>query len=149
MSLTIETFSAYLGKQASILLGDPPFRDWTFEKSIETDLDKPCTDYVSAQHGMDFVCDEDDRVTTIFLYADESRFFEEGIEDLPFTLSHQEVTARLGFPSKSGGRSSHRILGDRGPWDRFDLPDYSIHVEYHLDVDRIKMITLMCADVVP
>ncbi len=149
MSLTIETLSMYLGKPASFLLDDPPFRNWTFEKSIETDLEKPLIDYVFAQHGVDFVCGGDNCVETIFLYADKSRFFKEGIQDLPFTLSHQEVIARLGFPSKSGGGRWHQILGDRGSWDRFDLPDYSIHVEYRLDDDRIQKVTFMRADVVP
>ena len=149
MSLTTEAFSRYFGKQASILLSDPPFKDWTFERFVDTDLEELRIDYIFAQHGMDFVCDEEDNVHTIFLYADESRSFQDGVEDLPFTLSLQEVIARLGFPSKSGDRRRHRILGDRGAWDRFDLPGHSIHVEYDLATDRIKMISLMRADVVP
>ena len=67
-------------------------------------------------------------MNTIFLYADESRCFKEGVEDLPFTASRREVIARLGSPSKSGSRISHPILGEYGDWDRFARPGYAIHV---------------------
>jgi hypothetical protein len=149
MSLTTETLSNYLGREASALLADPPFKNWIFEKSVETDLEKPRIDYVFAQDGMDFVCDGEERVRSIFLYADESRCFKEGVLDFPFTSSREEVIARLGSPSKSGGRISDPILGEYGAWDRFARLGYVIHVEYRLDADVIKKITLMRADVVP
>ena len=149
MNLTTETLANYLGREASNLLGDTPFRNWTFEKSFETDLEKLRIDYVFAQDGFDIVCDEEDKVDTIFLYSDQSRCFKEGVQDLPFTSSRQEVIARLGSPSKSGDRRSHPILGERGAWDRFARSGYVIHVEYRLDADFINKITLMRADVVP
>ena len=149
MTLTTETLSKYLGREASILLGDPPFKNWTFEKSFETDLERPLIDYVFSQNGMDFVCDEEDKVNSIFLYADESRCFTAGVQDLPFSASRHEVIARLGSPSKSGGGINDPILGEHGPWDRFARPGYAIHVEYWTDFDSIKKITLMRADVVP
>lgn len=149
MTLTIETLANYLGRDASVLLADPPFKNWAFEKFIENDLEKPLIDYVFAQDGMDFVCDGEGKVTSIFLYSDESRCFKEGVQNLPLTSSRQEVIARLGSPSKSGGRISDPILGEYGVWDRFSRSDYAIHVEYRLDADVIKKITLMRADVVP
>lgn len=149
MTLTTETLASYLGRKASALLGDPPFKNWIFEKSVETDLEKPLIDYVFTQNGMDFVCDGEDKVNSIFLYFDESRSFREGVQDLPFASSRQEVFARLGSPSRSGGRVSDPILGEYGAWDRFERSGYVIHVEYRLDADLIKKITLMRADVVP
>jgi hypothetical protein len=149
MSLTIETLANYLGREASTLLGDPPFKNWTFEKSFENDLEKPLIDYVFAQDGFDFVCDDEDKVQSIFLYCDESRRFDEGVQDLPFTSSRQVVIACLGPPSKSGGKVTSRILGECGAWDRFARPEYAIHVEYRLNADIINKITLMRADVVP
>jgi hypothetical protein len=149
MTLTIETLSKYLCRQASILLADPPFKDWTFEKSFETDLEKLRIDYVFAQNGMDFVCDEEGKVESIFLYADELRCFKEGVQDLPFNASRHDVIARLGSPSKSGGGTSDPILGEYGAWDRFARPGYAIHVEYHPNVEFIRKITLMRTDVVP
>jgi hypothetical protein len=149
MTFTIETLSRYLGRPASVLLADPPFKDWAVEKSFEADLEKPLIDYVFAQNGMDFVCDEDHKVTCIFMYSDELRCFKEGVQDLPFSSNRREVSARLGSPSKSGGRISDPILGEHGAWDRFARPGYAIHVEYRLDVEVISRITLMRADVVP
>lgn len=149
MNLTIETLANYLGKKAAALLYDAPFKDWTFEKSLETGLEKPLVDYVFSEDGLDFVCDSDDNVQTIFLYCDESRCFREGVKDLPFTSSRQEVLARLGPASKSGGRIRDPILGEHGEWDRFVRTGYVIHVEYRFNADVIKKITLMRADVVP
>ena len=149
--MKIEMLANYLGREASILLADPPFKDWTFEKSFENDLEKPRIGYVCAQDdGIDFVCDGEDKVRSIFLLNfDESRCFKDGVQDLPWTSSRQEVIARLGSPSKSGGRISHPILGEYGVWDRFTRSSYAIHVEYRLDADVIKRITLMRSDVVP
>lgn len=131
------------------MLADPPFRNWTVEKSVETDLEKPLVDYVFAENGVDFVCDEGNKVNSIFLHADESRCFKEGVGDLPFAASRQEVLARLGTPSRSGGRTSDPVLGEYGAWDRFARRGYAIHVEYRLDTSGIRKITLMRADVVP
>lgn len=149
MTLTTQALSNYLGREASTLLADPPFKNWTFEKSFETDLEKPLIDYVFAQDGMDFVCDGEDRVNSIFLYADESRYFKIGVQDLPFSLSRTDVISSLGSPSKSGSRISDPILGEYGAWDRFARSGYVIHLEYNIDADAIKKITLMRADVVP
>lgn len=149
MNLTIETLANYLGKKASTLLGDPPFKNWTFKKSFENDLEKPLIDYVFAQDGFDFVCDDEDKVQTIFLFCDETRRFKEEVQDLPFISSRQAVIDRLGPPSKSGEKVSSRILGEYGAWDRFARPEYTIHVEYRLNADVINKITLMRADVVP
>jgi hypothetical protein len=147
--VTIETLANYLGSEASTLLANAPFKDWSFEKSFENDLEEPLIDYVFPHNGMDFVCDAEDKVETIFLYADESRCFKEGVEDLPFTSGRREVIARLGCPSKSGGRLSDPLLGESGPWDRFARSGYVIHVQYRPDADVINQITLMRADVVP
>lgn len=149
MTLTIRILASYLGRDASILLDATPFKNWTFEKSVEDDLEESLIDYVFAQHGMDFVCDGDDKVNSIFLYFDESRCFNEDIRDLPFDSGRQEIIARLGAPSKSGEKMSDPILGEYGAWDRFTRSGYAVHVEYRLDADVIKKITLMRADVVP
>jgi len=149
MTLTTKTLLNYLDREASFLLADLPFKNWTLNKTVEVGLEKPLTDYVFVQNGMDFVCDENDKVRSIFLYADDSRCFMESIQDLPFTSRRREVIARLGFPSKSGDKIIDPVLGEYGAWDRFEGPGYSIHVEYRLNADRINKVTLMRADVVP
>ena len=148
MTLTIEMLATYLGRNASDLLAELPFRNWTVKRAVDTDLEKPRIDYVFTQNGMAFICDEEDIVSCIFFFSDESRCFTEGIQDLPFALGRREVLARFGSPERSGG-ISNGILGAFGPWDRFARAKYSIHVHFHLEVDCIKLITLMRADVVP
>ncbi len=147
--MRLETLSKYLGMQARVLLADPPFKDWVVERSVDSERGAPVIDYIFPQSGIDFVCDEDDRVRAIFLYADGSRCFTGGVEELPLGASRRDVIARLGAPSKSGGKISDPILGEYGTWDRFTRQCYAIHVEYRFDVDVIRLITLMRGDVVP
>lgn len=149
MMVTMKALSRYLGMQAAVLLGDPPFKDWAVEKSVETDTERPLIDYVFTHNGVDVVCDADDRVRSIFLYADQNRCFAEGIEEIPQSAVRRDVIARLGAPSKSGGQISDPILGVYGAWDRFARSDYTIHIEYRFGADAISKITLMRADVVP
>lgn len=149
MKLTIESLASYLGSDASLLLADWPFKNWIFVKSFEDDLESPLIDYVFAQDGLDLVCDGDNKVRSIFIYSTVSRTFKEGVEDLPFTFSRQEVVAHLGSPAKSGRRISDPILGEYGAWDRFTRSSYVVHVEYRIDADGISKITLMRPDVVP
>jgi hypothetical protein len=149
MSLTTKTLANYLGNDISLILADLPFKNWTFNKSYENDLEEPRIDYIFPQNGMDLICDADDRLTTIFLYADETRCFKEDLLDLPFSLTRKQVIECLGPPSKSGGPINDPVLGECGSWDRFARSEYSIHVEFRVDADRIKMVTLMRADVVP
>lgn len=148
MTFTTEILANYLGRKSSYVLAQHPFKDWPVKRTVETDLEKPRIDYVFTHNGMDLVCDEEENVRSIFAFSDESRCFKEGIQDLPFVLGRREVRARFGSPSKSGGISKG-ILGDYGPWDRFSRGKYSIHVHFHLEVDCIKLITLMRADIVP
>ena len=115
MCLTLENLSAYLGKDASVLLSVAPFTHWKFTKTLETDTPKPLIDYVFTEEGMDFVCDETGRICNIFLYADQARCFVEGIADLPFTSTRHEVIGRLGAPSKAAPASAIRFLAVTAP----------------------------------
>lgn len=143
-----KTLAKYLGKPAPIILADTPFKLWDVERSVEHDLDEPIIQYVFPQNGLELRCDRDEKVSTIFLYSDKYCGFDESLFDMPFSSSRQEVVGRLGTPSKSGGRISDPVLGEYGPWDRFTRLGHTIHVEYRLDADCIRRITLIRADVV-
>lgn len=145
----MNSLANYLGNPASTMLEALPFKLWPFEKSFEEDLTEPIIHYVFPQHGLELRCDREDNISTIFLYSDEFDGFNDGLLEIPFSFSRQQVQELLGTPSKSGSRISDSILGEYGAWDRFARPGYAIHVQYQVDVDRIKKITLIRADVVP
>jgi len=149
MSVTIKSVAAYLGKSASTMLSDAPFKGWEFDRAVDSDLDEPVIDYVFADHGLDFVCDQNDDVATIFFHSDEHRCFDEGFIDLPLSSNRRTVIDFLGPPAKSGEGIIDPVLGDFGPWDRFLQLGYAIHIEYRVGVDRIKKLTLMRNDMVP
>lgn len=134
--------AAFLGEHVSRLLGGP-CAGWPVTRSVSLDLAKGPVSYEFPEHGVDALCDADERVRTIFV----RRGLAEGLVELPFASSRQEVFALLGAPSKSGRASQDAILGPSGAWDRFARPSCVVHVQYRLDADAIQMVTLMRAEV--
>ena len=141
--------SEYLGNHVSSLLGQAPFRNWPVEQSSEDCLEVPITHHLFKNHGLELRCDRDDKISVIFLYADDYNGFDEGLFEIPFSLSRAQVQEHFGRPSKSGGKISDPVLGEYGAWDRFIRPGHAVHIEYRTDSDRIRKITLMRSDVVP
>ena len=138
----------YLGRKASCLLAAEPFKNWPVERYVDNDSDPPFVGYTFKSCGLQFNCDcEDEIVNSLFLEVEE----HDGtvLSEVPFNLGRVEVLAHYGTPSKSGERVSHPILGDFGPWDRFQWLEYTVHVQYKVDSDGIERITLMRNDVVP
>ena len=131
------------------MLRENPFKDWLFERSVETDLEEPIVQYVFSTHGLALRCDQDENISVIFFYSDHYNGFDESMLEFPFSWKREQVLRKLGSPSKSGFKTKHPILGEFGEWDRFDRPNYAIHIEYRPDYDSIKKITLMRSDVVP
>jgi len=98
--------------------------------------------------GLELNCDrEDEKIRYTFLEAETHAGAV--ISEVPFQLCRDEVLARFGSPSKSGGPVSHPILGNLGPWDRFQGQEYTIHVQYTVSSNSIERITLMRNDVAP
>lgn len=137
----------YLGIHITIFLQQEPFTNWPVERSIEDDLDEQIIHYVFAEHGLELRCDCEDRISVIFLYADDYNGFDQSLLEIPFSRS--EVLEGFGTPTKSGLKVSDPILGEYGAWDRFTRSGHTIHVEYCVDSDRIKKLTLMRNDTVP
>jgi hypothetical protein len=135
----------YLGAHVNELLAMPPFSGWDATRSTEEDLPEKEISYEFEGHGVEVVCDEAERIRTIFLHRGDG----EALSGIPFSISRREALERFGVPSKSGAPSWIPALGDYGAWDRFTLPTASIHVEYRIDCDEIDMITLMRPDTVP
>lgn len=149
MAYTTESLARYLGEKASVLLADLSFKGWTFDRSSDSFGGKSLIDYICDQDGFNFVCDDDDRVRSIFLSFEPRGCFKNEVEDIPRECGRRAVAARLGAPAASAGPYSDAILGQIGVWDRFDRPGYAIHVEFRSDTDAIRRIALMRADAVP
>lgn len=140
--------SEFLGKPASRLLETGPFKSWPAERWVDDDDDPPVVCYTLEGCGLQFICSrEDELVRSVFLEAEEHAGIV--LSEVPFNQSREQVLARFGSPSRSGERVTDDILGEFGPWDRFQMPEYTVHVQYKLDADTIEQITLMRNDVVP
>jgi plasmid stabilization system protein ParE len=138
----------YLGKSASALLGAPPFDAWAVERSVEEDLPDPLIHYVFTGRGVELRCDRDERISAIFIESDEWIECDPAV-GVRFESTRSVVLDRLGVPAKSGAGLRDPILGDYGAWDRFSKAGYAVHVEYRVNEDRIKRITLIRGDLVP
>jgi hypothetical protein len=139
----------YLGQHVSAMLRESPFKDWPFVKRVENDLEEPIILYVFKGHGFELQCDQNYKISVIFLTSAQDNDSDETLFNFTFSWKREQVLRHFGTPSKSGGRMTDPILGEYGGWDRFDRLDHTIHIEYRTDKDRIKMITLMRSDVVP
>ena len=110
--------------------------------------------WVDRALGVEIEQDNVGAIKAIFLHSDSHESFS-GFKDpliggLSFASSRQAVQAELGEPTKSKDAFVEDTLGPQGAWDRFESPQYTIHIQYNPDTtDRIQLITLMNPDVVP
>ena len=142
------SLTKYLGKNASCLLEAEPFKNWPIDRGVDDDSDPPEVRYNFVGCGLQLNCDrEDERVRCFFLEAEAHAGTV--LSEIPFDLCRDEVLVHFGFPSKSGEPVSHPILGNFGAWDRFQRPEYAVHVQYKVGSDSIEKITLMRNDVAP
>lgn len=133
----------YLGRDTTDLLASVPFKNWPVERSVEDDLDERVIHYVFHGKGMEIRSDSQDRICVIFLHSTEYGGLDEQLIEIPFSLSQHQVLDRFGTPSKSGKKFRDSILGECGAWDRFELANWVMHVEYRIDADEINKITLI------
>lgn len=139
--------AAYLGKAVSALLEASPFNTWAVQRSVEDDLPEPIIHHVFPGCGLELRCDHHEMTSVIFV--DAETWAEDAVAGIPFVAGRSEVMAKLGVPSKSGVGLRDPILGEYGAWDRFSRAGHAIHIEYRVDVDRIRKVTWMREDVVP
>lgn len=124
----------------------PSYEHLTFKRTVENDLPIQIIDYVCVDKGLSLACESNERIRSIFLEAADLIYSELG---LPLQCGRRVVLADLGVPSSSGKPRVHPILGEYGPWDRFDYENHSIHISYDPRSDKIRILTLMRSDVVP
>ena len=134
----------YLGSAVGELLKAEPFSGWRVVRSVEHEPKMEIW-YEFEGRGVEVSCDGFDRIQTVFLHRGDG----ESLANVPFSMSRREVLERFGVPTRSGGAVRIPGLGDRGAWDRFTLPEGSLHVQYRLESDEIDMITLIRSDAVP
>jgi hypothetical protein len=129
----------YLGGHVNKLLAILPFSEWDVKRATEEELPKKEVWYEFEGHGVEVICDEAERILTIFVHRGDAQ----GLSEIPFWLNRHGVRGACGPPDMSGAASHHPIIGDRGEWDRFVLGGVTVHVEYQVGVDAIEMVTLM------
>lgn len=138
----------YLGHNASEMLSTPPFNGWSYEKSLEEDLDLPIIHYIVKECGLELRCDLDDKVSVIFVNAGRGGVLEPYL-GVTFESTRAQVLECFGAPTESGEQTHDPILGKYGAWDRFAIPGGAVHVEYNINDDSLAKVTFMRDDVAP
>lgn len=138
------TLTRYLGKPFSDFLSCPPFSTWSFTRSEEEDLPRVEVRYECPEHGVALVCDATEEVRTIFLRPAAEAF----VSDANFAMKRGDAARQFGPPTRGRGPFRHPFLGDKGAWDRWEFPDWTLHFQYAAD-DTVEMITLMRPDATP
>ena len=139
----------FLGKNVASMLKEMPFKNWPVERAYEDGLEEPIIHYIFPKNGIELRCDQNDKISVIFLYFDKYGGFDESLFGVSFLWNHERILEHFGNPSKTGDKSNHPILGEWGAWDRFERHGFAIHVEYQIDSGGVKKFTLMRSDVVP
>jgi len=102
--------------------------------------------------GLSFVVDDDGRVDTVHLHAEGHEGYSGYGGMIPlgvrFDMSRAQVRSILGSPTASGEARQIKGYGEGPAWDRFDLADGHMHVEYVKDLRSIQLVTLMAPSVV-
>jgi hypothetical protein len=137
----VEAMASLLGLAIAEVLRTEPFSGWTCEASDDRGLGR--TNYVFRQHGVDLVCDALGHVTTIFLHCSADRRFRPELVDLPFGWPRAQVRAALGSPARSGEASTDPLLGEYGPWDRFTLDEFDLHVHFIPSGQAIELLAFL------
>jgi len=100
--------------------------------------------YSFTQAGIELICDPQDRITTVFIFAGDDhhgRYMGDLPRKLRFSDSRAEISQKLGMPSMSGGGTKDTMLGKIPIWDKYYFPTYSLHVEYGTN-GTVNQITL-------
>jgi hypothetical protein len=92
-------------------------------------------------------------IHVVFLYVLAADGFSAYKGPLPLGLrpddSQRDVRRKLGQPQFERSPEALKTLYPRGPMDRFDLPEFSVAVDYDVDCARIGLVTIMLAVAVP
>jgi len=123
--------------------------------SVEEDLEEgvPVQSSLSGTNAGYEIVHCSGRVTTVFLYAEPADGFAAFSHTLPGGLrrgsTRADVCARFGIPERSGEAMTIAGLGPQGAWDRFAVGGIRVHFQYTEFGERVRLVSVMAADVAP
>jgi len=153
----MEELLGILGKLASTASVKKALKPFDLIDETADDLDEGefgSHSLVDRTRGIEIEQDNVGSIKTIFLHSDSHESFT-GYQGplrgaLTFSSSREAVREELGEPTKSKDAFVEDSLGPQGAWDRFETPEYTIHIQYEPEsTESIRLITLMNPDVVP
>jgi hypothetical protein len=112
------------------------------------------TFYEFPRRGFSLLTDANRRINTIHFFVapiDEYQPYSGALpRALSAQLSKEDITKRLGNPTRTGGNTISRVDGKPDPrtWIRYDYPTHSLHVQFARD-GKIDLVTLMTPDALP
>lgn len=112
------------------------------------------TFYEFPDRGFSLLADKDRKISTIHYFLTPVEEYKPFAGVLPHALSpglsREEITTRLGKPTRTGGGTVSHVDGKPDPrtWIRYDFPTHSLHVQFSKD-GQPDLVTLMTPDALP
>jgi len=143
----LDSVALLIGKKAEDVISDRMFYNMKREDIYDEDDDIKPHGYSFHENGIDINIDDKGDVVAIFLSQKHIRSTE--IYGITSNISRTFLINNIGNPVKTGGKFIDDILGEFGPWDRFEYGEFCLHAEYDVDGEIVKTLTLMDKSVVP
>ncbi|WP_067501726.1 hypothetical protein [Actinoplanes sp. TFC3] len=109
--------------------------------------------YRAPQAGVEIAADAHGTVTTVTLHFTGTEGFTPYQGTIPAgagSMPHRSrIWAMLGRPDQTGAPYRDRHLAAAGPWDRWQLPEVTLHARYATDAERLERLTLSLPDHLP
>jgi hypothetical protein len=103
--------------------------------------------------GVALLTGRDHVIQTVFLYAAGHEGYSGYRGELPLGLTLDlgpgSAAALLGEPAFSAPARQIKYLGHKGPMERYDLPSFSVHLEFAQASGRLLVVSLMTPGAVP
>ncbi len=139
-------YSNWLGEKYNILIKDIMFFDMFYDfeiKKIEGEY------YIEAfGKGIDLVFSKSTNLISIHFHR--SGIYGKYKGELPkfinFEMNRELINTHLGSSNSSGGGEFVRPYGIIPYWDKYYYGNFSLHIQYNLEMSEIELITLELSD---
>ncbi|NAZ87806.1 hypothetical protein [Kineococcus indalonis] len=96
--------------------------------------------------GVELILPGHEVVSTVVLHGPDVLGQEAYAGPLPaglrFRMGREDVRALLGAPTRSAELGVLPALGLSPAWDRYDSPGHRVHVQYGLNLDHVRRVSL-------
>ena len=138
------TIPNWLNRNRTDIETDPIFQKYFDNVPVEEGTDAYFQ--LNAAKGIDLIMTPALNVKAVHFYSGVQEDINEFTGNLPcnlqFSLSRDKVRSMLSLPSASGGGGFSFLYGTTPFWDKYIFDDYTLHLQFSKNLERVDLITL-------